>query len=93
MTFMFTSNSYAMGILFAPMAAAWLLTRLRYVGLGAIPLMVFSMGIYQSYICLTAGILVLKLLLDLIDQSTVKASIQRGILYLISMGASMLYTD
>ena len=89
MTFMFTANSYAMGILFVSVGA-FLVRKFRFGFIPAFLLFLASLGIYQSYICLAAGILVLGLLLDLIENHDLRDVVKRGILYLGTMGASMI---
>ena len=89
MTFMFTANSYAMGILLVSIGV-FLLRKVRYGFVFAPVLLLCGLGIYQSYICLAAGILVLGLVLDLIENYDLKKIIRQGFLYLGVLGSSML---
>ena len=63
MTFMFTVNSYALGVLMA-CVGAYCVRKIKFGWIPGILLFVLSMGVYQSYICLAAGILVTALCLD-----------------------------
>lgn len=89
MTFMFTVNSYAFGVLFCCLGA-FLIRKYKYGYIPGVVFLVLSMGIYQSYICLAAGILVLGLLLDLFENETTKKIIFSGIKSIISLGIGMI---
>lgn len=78
-TFMFTADCYAVGILLA-CTGAWLIRRYRYGFLPGALLLVLSMGIYQAYFCLTLGILVCGLFLDLLsDVEQSRGVFRRGV--------------
>ena len=89
MTFMFTSNSYAMGILLVCIGA-YFVTRFRFGWIFAIVLFTCSMGIYQSYICLAAGILVLGLMLNLMRNQSIQSILKKGVISLITLAVSLL---
>jgi len=89
MTFMFTVNSYAMGILLSCLGA-FLIRKYKYGYIPAIFVFLLSLGIYQSYICLAAGILVLGLLIDLIDKEDTRTVIFKGIISMMSLGVGMV---
>ena len=59
MTFMFTVDLYAIGVLLAVLSA-YLAVRFRYGFLwGMVPL-IFSLGIYQAYVCFPIALLLLR---------------------------------
>ncbi len=86
-TFMFTADCYAVAILFS-CTAVWLLRRFRYGFLPAGVLLVLGMGIYQAYLCLALGLLVIGLFLDFIREEDVKKTFRRGFLTLLLLLAS-----
>lgn len=89
MAFMFTVTTYAMGILFCCLGA-FLIRKYKYGFIPGIIMFVLSMGIYQSYICLAAGILVLGLLLDSIDGKNVSDLLKKGTLHAATLGVGMV---
>lgn len=89
MTFMFTVNTYAIGILMC-CAGAWLLRKYKYGFLPAIPLFLCTLGTYQSYICLAAGILVFGLVLDLLRGREIKEVVQQGIKAAAALGIGLV---
>lgn len=102
MTFMFTMDLYAMGVLLAVLAAYLVTIRNWYAKAIAVVCMVLSMGIYQSYICFTITILLLVVLRKLLqadsdvyrknDSEPVKTVLGRlfgeGALYAVFLGGS-----
>ena len=76
-TFMFTADCYAVGI-FLACAAAWLIRRYRYGFLAGIALLVFSLGLYQAYLCLAMGILVCGLFLDMLREEKAEGQDRPG---------------
>lgn len=88
--FMFTSASYALAIFLAVLSVQ-LFTRgtgLR-CALG-VALLAFSLGIYQAYISLAAGYMVLCLIRDILDgQDDAKTVLKRGVKYVLLLLVSL----
>ena len=89
MTFMFTVNSYAIGILLACLGA-FFLRKVRFGWIVALLSFTLCMGIYQSYICLAAGILVAGMCLDSFEKLPIKETLQSGLKYIGTLAASMV---
>lgn len=92
-TFMFTADCYAVGILLA-CAGAWFIRKYKYGFLPGSVCLVFCMGIYQAYLCLALGILVMGLFLDMLEEES-KAGIvfRKGIKAFVAACISVvLYT-
>lgn len=79
--YMFTSSSYGAAF-FLAVLAVWLIDRPEWLywplGLGC---MIFSLGIYQAYICLSAGLLVLIVIRRLLDGENAVDVLRRGLGY------------
>ena len=87
--YLFTSSSYGVAFLLA-VGSVWLLqNRSGRYWLGAILCMVLSLSIYQSYISLTAAILVLVLIRQLLEGEDVAAVFRRGIAYVLFLILSL----
>lgn len=87
--YLFTSSSYGAAFLLA-VGSVWLLqNRSGRYWLGAILCMVLSLSIYQSYISLTAAILVLVLIRQLLEGEDVAAVFRRGIAYVLFLILSL----
>lgn len=95
MTFMFTSSCYGIAIVFSCLAALLIRKKRIYVIVGIV-LSVLSLAVYQAYFCLTAGILVLSLIVDLMNDNEFKTVLRHGIQSFISllsaMGLYLLFT-
>jgi len=63
--------------------------RYRFGFCAGIPLLVFSLGIYQAYFALAAGLFVAVLLLDALRGEKAKCTLLRGVRYVITLGAGM----
>ena len=88
-SYMFTSSSYGVAFLLAVLAP-WLLQKKSvWCWLGAILCMVFSLSIYQAYVSLTAGVLVLSLIRQLMDGDEPLPILGRGIAYVAFLILSM----
>ncbi|MDO4284504.1 MAG: glucosyltransferase domain-containing protein [Eubacteriales bacterium] len=92
MTFMFTVDLYAIGLLLAVLAA-YLAIRCRYGFIwGMIPL-ILSLGIYQAYVCFTITLLLLRWIGDEIDRSaanepfSIPQTVKKAISYAVMLGA------
>lgn len=76
--YMFTSCSFALSFLMAVLAV-WLIQKTaKFTAVPALCCMVFSLGIYQSYISIAAGLLVLILIQQLLLDEDVKIVLRRG---------------
>ncbi len=88
--YMFTAPSYGIAFLLA-VTAVWLLKYHPKPGLiPALGCMVFSLSIYQSYISVAAGLLLLILIRQLLLGEDVRAVIGRGVFYLIFLVVSLV---
>lgn len=92
-TFMFTADCYAVGILLA-CAGAWLIRKYRFGFLPGIVCLVLSMGIYQAYLCLALGILVMGLFLDMLEENSRTADVfRRGVkAFVVACISVVIYT-
>ena len=92
-TFMFTADCYAVGILLA-CAGAWLIRKYRFGFLPGIVCLVLSMGIYQAYLCLALGILVMGLFLDMLEENSRTADVfLRGVkAFVVACISVVIYT-
>lgn len=87
--YMFTSNAFGLSFLLA-VAAVWFVSQNRplYV-IPALGCMVFSLGIYQSYIAVAAGLLVLILIRQLLTGEKVQSVLFRGVYYVLFLVVSL----
>ena len=96
-TFMFTASSYGISFLLAVLAVWVLQFEKKWTPALAVLCMVFSLSIYQSYISLTASLLVLVLIWQLFHGEDVKKVLRRGVVYLgfliVSLGLYYLITQ
>lgn len=79
--YMFTSCSFALSFLLAVVAVYFLTRNEKWSFVPALGCMVFSLSIYQSYIALAAGLLVLALIRRLLHGEKNAAAIRSGIVY------------
>ncbi|MEG1847639.1 MAG: glucosyltransferase domain-containing protein [Lachnospiraceae bacterium] len=89
MSFMFTVHLYAFAIMMCCIGT-YLYRKYRFGFIPAVVLFVLSCGMYQSYICFVAGILVFCLLLDLLNGMTFKKVFLNGIKTAITLFVSLL---
>lgn len=87
--YMFTSSSYGIAFFLAALAPRLLQRRSIWSWIGAVLCMVFSLSIYQGYISLTAGVLVLILIRQLMDGEAPLTVLRRGVLYVFFLVLSM----
>lgn len=88
--FMFTSASYALAIFLAVLSVQLFIRGSRLRCALGVALLAFSLGIYQAYISLAAGYLVLCLIQDLLDgQDDAKTVLRRGVKYVLLLVASL----
>ncbi len=81
--YMFTSSSYGVAFLLAVLAV-WLLQKPdKWFWAGALVCMVASLSIYQAYVSLAAGLLVLVVIRQLLDGEDAAAVLRRGIAYVV----------
>lgn len=87
--YMFTASSFGLSFLMAVLAV-WLLQRKgTWHWLCALGCMVFSLSIYQSYISVAAGLLVVELLQRTLHKEDFTALLRRGIGYVLFLGAAL----
>lgn len=88
-SFMFTSSSYGVAFLLAVLAVG-LLRRTHWLfWAAALVSMVLSLSIYQAYISIAAGLLVIVLIADLLRDSDVIPVVRRGVGYVLFLTASL----
>ena len=89
LAYMFTSSSYAAAFLLAVLAV-WFVTRpdIRAM-LPGLFCMVASLSIYQSYVALAAGLLVLFVIRQLLTQEDVAAAVKSGVVYVLFLVISL----
>ena len=88
-TYMFTSSSYAVSFLLAVLAV-WFLIRLDKRSLPvALVCMIGSLSIYQSYVAVTASLLVLTLIQRLMKEEDILPIIRNGICYVLFLIISL----
>ncbi len=87
--YMFTSSSYAVSFLLA-VAAVWCIRQMHLpFSILALGMMVFSLSIYQSYISVAAGLLVVLLIQDLLKGDKALPVLKRGIFYVFFLLLSL----
>lgn len=87
--YMFTSSAYGLSF-FLCILALWLLTReQKLCWLLALGFQVASLSIYQSYISITASLLVLLLIRELLTGEDVAAVLKKGIGYVVFLILSL----
>ena len=87
--YMFTSSCYGVAFLLAAVAA-WLLKKQDWRHwLCALVCMVLSLSIYQAYISLTAGVLILMLLQALLKGEDTPRVFRRGIAYVVFLALAL----
>lgn len=87
--YMFTVNSFALSFLLAVLAVWFLCRKKPLFWIIALGCMVLSLSIYQSYISVAAGLLVLVLIRQLLDGEPVLPVIRRGILFVVFLAVSL----
>lgn len=87
--YMFTSSSFALSFLMAVIAVWFLQWNLKWGFLPALGCMVFSLSIYQSYIAVAAGLLVLVLIHRLLHGEEVPGIIRSGVIYVVFLALSL----
>lgn len=89
-SFMFTSASYSLAIFLAVLSVRLFTRGGRLDCAFGVAALAFSLGIYQAYISLAAGYLVLCLISDLLDgQDEAGAVLKRGVKYVLLLLASL----
>lgn len=95
--YMFTSSSFTLAFLLAVLAVWFLHWDPRKGLIPALGCMVFSLSIYQSYISVAAGLLVLILIQRLMQGEKIRSVIGSGLFYVvflvISLGAYFVTTQ
>ena len=89
-SYMFTSSSYAVSFLLAVLAAFFASRKRWVMYLPAVVCTVLSVSIYQSYIAITASLLVLVLIQQTLQETEdVKKIFVRGVGFVLFLGASL----
>lgn len=83
--YMFTSSSFALAFFLSVLAAAMIQRFTKWTVLWGLGCLVFSLSIYQSYISVTAGLLVLVLIQHLLRGEECKAVLVRGIAFVLCL--------
>lgn len=81
--YMFTSSSFALAFFLAVLAVALVKSSGKWQILFGLGCLVFSLSIYQSYISVAAGLLVLTLIYQLLEGEKTGTILVRGILYVL----------
>lgn len=93
MSYMFTMDLYAFGLLFSVIAAYLMSRNNKSLILPAIIFLVLSMGLYQAYICFTITLLLMVMVSDLLKDSSENAAKKyfiHGIIYAAFLGMSTI---
>ena len=90
MNYMFTVTCYAMGFLFV-CVGVYLYRHYKYGCIPAFLLFVLSLGVYQSYICLAAGMLVMGFVRDAMqEENSFQKVLRDGIKSLITLAVTLI---
>ena len=87
--YLFTASSYGVAFLLAVLSVWFLQRSSLWYWLGAVVCMVLSLSIYQSYISLTAALLVLVLIRQLLAGEDAAAVFRRGVGYVLFLILSL----
>lgn len=87
--YMFTATSFALSFLLAVAAAAMIRQPQKWWFIPALGCLVFSLSIYQAYISVAAGLLVLALIQQLLDEETPQNILVNGIYYVLFLVAAL----
>lgn len=89
--YMFTSSAYALAFLFSVIAARLFTKKTVKDKLLALALMVLSISIYQSYIAVTASLLLLFVIQQLMKENgKMLGIIRQGICYVLFLGGALI---
>lgn len=95
-TYMFTSSSYGVAFVLAVLAVEFLTRQDKISGIFALLCMIASLSIYQSYVAITASLLVLTLIQRLLREEEIEPVVKSGIGYvfflILSLGLYYLMT-
>ena len=87
--YMFTSSCYGVAFLLAALTVWLLQQKSWWHWLCALGCMVLSLSIYQAYISLTAGVLILVLMKALLDGEAAPSVFRRGIAYVVFLALAL----
>lgn len=87
--YMFTSTSFALSFLLAVIAAAWIRDLNKWYVLPALGCLVLSLSIYQSYVSVTASLLVLFLIQQLLRENCPLAVLRKGICFVVFLVSAL----
>lgn len=95
-SYMFTSSAYGVAFLLAVLGV-WMICKVRFWVIAGLISTILSLGIYQPYIAISATLLVLVLIQDLLQGQQALPIFKRGLFYLgflvLSLGLYMLITE
>ena len=87
--YMFTVNSFALAFLLCVVSVRLLLEKHPFCKVLALGFLIFSLSIYQSYISVAAGLLVLILIRRLLNREDMADIIRTGVGYVLFLGAAL----
>lgn len=89
-TFLFTLSSYAFAFLLSVLSVWFLQQAHKLRFLPAIVCLVGALSIYQPYLSITASILVLLIIQDLLNDKELLPTIRKGVMYVVFLALSMI---
>ena len=89
MAYMFTSSAFGLSFLLAVLAVWFVCKHKRSFLILALGCMVASLSIYQSYISISASLLVIVLIRELLQEENILTILRRGILYVCFLIAAL----
>lgn len=87
--YMFTATSFALSFLLAVSAAAMIRQPQKWCFIPALGCLIFSLCIYQAYISVAAGLLVLTLIQQLLKEEKPQKILLNGIYYVLFLVAAL----
>ncbi len=87
--YLYTADAYLFALLLNAAGVA-LFKRYKFGWIAAIFLMAVSVGIYQSFICFSVGLLLFDCMLALFSEESVKNVLKRGGMALLTIGAALV---
>lgn len=88
-TYMYTADAYFIA-LFINCAAAYLAKKYSFGWIASVALIATACGIYQSYICYAAGLLLIDCIMALLSREKVKTVLSRGGTYILALVLGLL---
>ena len=88
--YMFTSTSFALSFLLAVASAALVQTQKKCLVIPALGCLILSLSIYQSYVSVAAGLLVLVLIRQLLTGEEPATVLRRGCLFVVFLISALV---